>query len=152
MANRARIARLVELAGPAESCAAECSPEWLADGRCDAPCNTPACAFDAGDCPTQNRGENRGDDPESEDVESVKRPREWVCVGEGAVPRGAGGVEAEEFVREGWGVTPEAFCVTRMPLAGSFIQMDVGEKVETRNVQSVVAVESGFLAVAGTDE
>lgn len=131
---------LVEPAGPAESCAAECSPEWLADGRCDAPCDRPACAFDAGDCPTQNRGEDRGDDPES-----VKRPREWVCVGEG-------GVEAEEFVREGWGVTPEAFCLTRMPLAGSFIQIDVGEKVETRNVQSVVAVESGFLAVEGTDE
>ena len=83
----------------------------------------------------------------------MKRPGEWVCVGEGGFPRGPGDSEAEEFVQEGWGVTPESFCVTRMVMTGSFIQIDIGEKVETRKVESVVAVENGFFIIwEGNDE
>ena len=137
-ATRARLARLAAGEAP---CRAECLAEWLGDGECDAPCDDPACFFDAGDCRAEPL--------------AAKPPPAWRCVEGPGGPEGPGGSEggedprgAEErrFAREGWGVSPDAFCVARVAMEGSFIQVELGETVETRRVQSVVVVESGFSA------
>ena len=97
------------------------------------PCDVESCAFDAGDC-------------QSETPLPMKRPGEWICFGEEEFPRGMEDREMEMFVQDGWGVTPERFCVARVAMVGSFIQIDVGDKVGSRTVKNVVTVETSDCA------